>query len=125
MDIFLLNKKDIDSKTILHKNLSNMHIALRNMHIAQVSIAVNIDTLCGGGLLCLHLHVAPSHKLTQGWSMPLHGGGLRLHLRVAPSHTHAGLGLHLQKKGPALCSLVKIGRRFILWSTKIESGAAW
>jgi hypothetical protein len=38
MDIFLLNKKDIDSKTILHKNLCNMHIALRNMHIAQVSI---------------------------------------------------------------------------------------
>jgi hypothetical protein len=38
MDIFLLNKKDIDSKTTLHKNLSNMNIALRNMHIAHVSI---------------------------------------------------------------------------------------
>ncbi len=38
MDIFLLNKKDIDYKTILHKNLSNMHIALRNMHIAHTSI---------------------------------------------------------------------------------------
>ncbi len=38
MDIFLLSKKDIDSKTIFHKNLSNMHIALRNMHIAKVSI---------------------------------------------------------------------------------------
>ncbi len=38
MDIFLLSKKDIDSKTILRKKLSNMHIALRNMHIAQVSI---------------------------------------------------------------------------------------
>ncbi len=38
MDIFLLNKKDIDSKTILHQNLCNMHIALHNMHIAQVSI---------------------------------------------------------------------------------------
>ncbi len=38
MDIFLLNKKDIDFKTILHKNLSNMHIALRNMHIVHVSI---------------------------------------------------------------------------------------
>ncbi len=38
MDIFLLNKKDIDSKTILHKNLSNIHIALHNMHTAHVSI---------------------------------------------------------------------------------------
>jgi hypothetical protein len=38
MDIFLLNMKDVDSKTILHKILCNMHIALRNMHIAQVSI---------------------------------------------------------------------------------------
>ncbi len=38
MDIFLLSKKDVDSKTILHKNLSNMHTALCNMHIAQVSI---------------------------------------------------------------------------------------
>ncbi len=38
MDIFLLNQKDLDSKTILHKFLCNMHIALRNMHIAQVSI---------------------------------------------------------------------------------------
>jgi hypothetical protein len=45
MDIFLLNKKDIDSKTILHKNLSNMHIALRNMHIAHIYIAANICTL--------------------------------------------------------------------------------
>jgi hypothetical protein len=38
MDIFLLSKKDTDSKTILPKKLCNMHIALRNMHIAQVSI---------------------------------------------------------------------------------------
>jgi hypothetical protein len=28
MDIFLLNKKDIDSKTMLRKNSSNMHIAV-------------------------------------------------------------------------------------------------
>ncbi len=42
MDIILLNKKDIDSKTILHKKLCNMHIALCNMHIVQVSIAANI-----------------------------------------------------------------------------------
>jgi hypothetical protein len=32
MDFFLLNKKDIDPKTILHKKLCNMHIALCNMH---------------------------------------------------------------------------------------------
>ncbi len=38
MDSFLLKKKDINSKTILHKNLCNMHIAPRNMHIAPVSI---------------------------------------------------------------------------------------
>jgi hypothetical protein len=38
MDIFLLNKKNIDSKTILHKNLCNMHIALCNIHIMKVSI---------------------------------------------------------------------------------------
>ncbi len=31
MDIFLLNKKDIDSKTILHKNLSNMHIEVEGI----------------------------------------------------------------------------------------------
>jgi hypothetical protein len=42
MDIFLLNKKDIYSKMILHKNLCNMHIAPRNKHIAQVSIMANI-----------------------------------------------------------------------------------
>ncbi len=38
MDFFLLNKTNIDSKTILHKNLGNMHVVLRNMHIAHVSI---------------------------------------------------------------------------------------
>jgi hypothetical protein len=43
MDIFLLNKKDIDSTTILHKNLSNMHIVLHNMHIAHIYIAANIS----------------------------------------------------------------------------------
>ncbi len=35
---FLLNHKDLESKTILHKNLCNMHIAHRNMHIAIESI---------------------------------------------------------------------------------------
>ncbi len=38
MDIFLLNKKDIKCKTILHKNLSNMHIAMCKMHIVHISI---------------------------------------------------------------------------------------
>jgi hypothetical protein len=31
------HQKDIYSKTIPHKNLCNMHVALRNMHIVQVS----------------------------------------------------------------------------------------
>jgi hypothetical protein len=44
MGIFLPSKKDIDSKTILHENLSNVHIALRNMHIAQVCILRSTDT---------------------------------------------------------------------------------
>jgi hypothetical protein len=38
MDIFLLNKKDIDFKTILHIFFCNMHIAPHNIHIALVSI---------------------------------------------------------------------------------------
>jgi hypothetical protein len=38
--------------------------------------------------------------------LPLHGGGLCLCLHIVPSHTHACLGLHLQKKRAALCSLV-------------------
>ncbi len=52
MDIFLLNKKDIDSKTILHKNLSNMHIALHNMHIAHISILRPTYTLTGEAPIC-------------------------------------------------------------------------
>jgi hypothetical protein len=42
---FLLNPKDLKSKTILHKNLCNMHIAPRNMHIAPVSILQPTHTL--------------------------------------------------------------------------------
>ncbi len=38
LNLFLLNQKDLDSKTILPKNLCNMHIAHRNMHIAIESI---------------------------------------------------------------------------------------
>ncbi len=44
---FLLNQKDLESKTILPKIFFNMHIARRNMHIAIESIASNICT-------CMH-----------------------------------------------------------------------
>jgi len=35
---FLLNKKGLESMSILHKKLCNIHIARRNMHIAIESI---------------------------------------------------------------------------------------
>ncbi len=38
IDSFLLNKKGLESMSILHKNFCNMHIARRNMHIAIESI---------------------------------------------------------------------------------------
>ena len=38
IDSFLLNKKGLESMSILHKNFCNMHIAHRNMHIAIESI---------------------------------------------------------------------------------------
>ena len=38
IDSFLLNQKGLESMSILHKKLCNMHIARRNMHIAIESI---------------------------------------------------------------------------------------
>ena len=38
IDSFLLNKKGLESMSILHKNFCNMHIARHNMHIAIESI---------------------------------------------------------------------------------------
>ena len=44
---FVLNQKDLESKTILPRNFCNMHIAHRNMHIAIESILPLTDILGG------------------------------------------------------------------------------
>ena len=44
---FLLNKKGLESMSILHKKLCNMHIAHRNMHIAIESILPLTHTRVG------------------------------------------------------------------------------
>ena len=42
MDSFLLNQKGLESMSILHKKLCNMHIARRNMHIAIKNRSMHI-----------------------------------------------------------------------------------
>ena len=56
MDIFLLNQKDLESKTVLPKIFCNRHHVCRNMHIAIETIltlthtAPHILASCLGGL---------------------------------------------------------------------------
>jgi hypothetical protein len=57
IDSFLLNKKGLESMSILHKNFCNMHIARLNMHIAIESMGWESQLLqltgrIAGKLLC-------------------------------------------------------------------------
>jgi hypothetical protein len=66
MDIFLLNTKDIDSKTILLNKLWNMYVALHNMHIVQVYIAATILPHCTNfARICAEYPLSPNLEFRQ------------------------------------------------------------
>ncbi len=80
LNLFLLNQKDLESKTILPKIFCNMHIAHRNMHIAIKSILPLTHTQRSSSLqycrvhfcMCMNFYLHTNKKGKTGKSTHIH-----------------------------------------------------